>query len=817
MAITDTLLESPPVGADVAGRLQQLEAFAAQMSGAVDQLVGAVIEVQQATFAQALAAELESVKAKLREVEQTLSLERANRELAQVSRMHAKRRVVVFVGTTYFGCNVKYAWAATQQRAQALDLQVWFLPFNAEQEGLVTALGGQCLPTGHVNWAPEHLHVALSAAVVVTSDHLLNPNPYAAALLAGARQVQLWHGVSIKEIGLRNLPPGRALGPHLARVLGTCGSYARMLGTAAAGEAEWRRWFAFERYAPIGYPRNDVLYREPTESDLAGSDRPTYERALATLARGKRVILYAPTFRDGRPEWVLQAGLDKLAQAAAQGGDLLVVNLHPVESPQIPKLASHLPGVVFVQPRTDLYPLLGKASALITDYSSVMFDYLHVGGAVLLFRPDHQAYTQKSRKLFDDKLSVLPGPLFEDVADLARAVHRADLGQTDAHRQARARLLQQWFDHHDGRSGERVAALVAEEIGLAGAQDSNRMRMVATAGSGFGIDACSPGVGVSRVVGQTGERGAQAMVARPAERHGLGLARRIGHRRYAGLGGELRITAEALTHAAQLGQDLRGADAPGTREAHQDAAILGGRDVVFDATGQQANLLDHVGPRCEPDCGRVRPWPPSPIRRRRSVGAWCRRASKSSATAPAGVEIFIDRGVYERAGPLPSANPGARSAEGSSVSTTLLPLRPRLPVLPDAPRGTALTYGTFDLFHVGHIRLFRRIKEHYGFLIVAVSTDAFNAAKGKRSVVSFDDRIETVRACRYVDLAIAEHDWAQKEYDVRQYGAAAFVMGDDWCGKFDHLGALCKVIYLPRTAGVSSSELKASVVSGADC
>ncbi len=468
MTDTATLLEAPAAVADVDARLQQLEAFSTQVSAAIDQLVGAVVDVQQAKASDALMAELDSVKAKLREVEQTLSLERANRDLAQVSRMHAKQRIVVFVGTTYFGCNVKYAWAATLQRAQALGLQVWWLPYNAEQEGIVTALGGSCLPTSYAQWTPAHIHTVLSAAVVVTSDHLLNPNPYAAALLAGARQLQLWHGVSIKEIGLRNLPSGRALGPHLARVLSTCGPYARMLGTAAAGEAEWRRWFSFERYAPIGYPRNDVLYREPTESDLAGCDLETYERAQAALSGGKRVILYAPTFRDGRSEWVLQAGLDKLAQAAMQGGDLLVVNLHPVESPQIPKLAPLLPGVAFVQPRSDLYPLLGKTSALITDYSSVMFDYLHLDRPVLFFRPDHAAYTQRSRKLFDDKLPELPGPLFDDAAALAKALRRTDLGQTQAHAQARARLHREWFDHHDGNAGQRLTALVIEELALAG-------------------------------------------------------------------------------------------------------------------------------------------------------------------------------------------------------------------------------------------------------------------------------------------------------------------------------------------------------------
>ena len=463
----------PPADAElapgIAQRLEQLETFANQVSGAIDQLVSAVVDVQQAKAGDALAAEVEGLRTKVRELEQQLSLERATRDLAQVSRMHPKARIAVFVGTTYFGCNVKYAWAEALAQAEALDLAVWFLPHNAEQERLVTELGGRCFPVGHANWTPDHLHTALSAAVVVTTDHFLNPNPYAAALLAGARHVQLWHGVSIKEIGLRNLAPGRALGPHFAKVLATCGPYATMLGTAAQGEDEWRRWFSFDRYAPLGYPRNDVLYRTPSEADLAGCDRDTYDRAMATLARGKRVILYAPTFRDGRPDWVLHAGLDKLAQAAQQGGDLLVVNLHPVESPQIPKLAPQLPGVAFVQPRTDLYPLLGRVSALITDYSSVMFDFLHVGRPVLLFRPDHEAYVQKSRRLFDDKLAELPGPLYTEATALARALRRADLDQTEAHTQARSRLRAQWFDHADGHSAERLMAVLQDEVLRAGA------------------------------------------------------------------------------------------------------------------------------------------------------------------------------------------------------------------------------------------------------------------------------------------------------------------------------------------------------------
>lgn len=470
--------EALPATDEALSRLARLEAFETQVTAAFDQLVGVVLDLKaqhEAASAgggtastSAPPATLAALTARVKDLEQQLAVERAGHDLARASRMHAKTRTVVFVGTTYFGCNVKYAWRHLHQQADALGLQAWFLPYTAEQEALVTALGGRCLPCGHTKWEPEHLRVALQAAVVVTSDHLLNPNPFAAALLAGARQVQLWHGVSIKEIGLRNLWPGRALGPQMARVLATCGPYASLVGTAALGEDEWRRWFAFDRYAPTGYPRNDVLHREPDEFDLAGTDRATWARAGEVLARGRRVLLYVPTFRDGRPGWVHQAGLDRLAQAAAQRGDLLVVNLHPVENPQVPKLAESLPGVAFVAPRTDIYPLLARCSALITDYSSVMFDYLHLDRPVLWFRPDHAAYTATSRTLFDDKLPALPGPLFDDASALARALRRDDLAQTDEHARLRRALRERWFDHHDGASAQRLVAVIEGELTRAG-------------------------------------------------------------------------------------------------------------------------------------------------------------------------------------------------------------------------------------------------------------------------------------------------------------------------------------------------------------
>ncbi len=121
---------------------------------------------------------------------------------------------------------------------------------------------------------------------------------------------------------------------------------------------------------------------------------------------------------------------------------------------------------------------------------------------------------------------------------------------------------------------------------------------------------------------------------------------------------------------------------------------------------------------------------------------------------------------------------------------------------------TVLTYGTFDLFHIGHLRLIERLAAMGDRLIVGVSTDEFNAGKGKKSVVSYDDRAAIVGAIKGVDLVLPERAWEQKRTDIVEHGVDVFVMGDDWAGKFDELSDVCEVRYLPRTSGVSSTDIK---------
>ena len=119
-----------------------------------------------------------------------------------------------------------------------------------------------------------------------------------------------------------------------------------------------------------------------------------------------------------------------------------------------------------------------------------------------------------------------------------------------------------------------------------------------------------------------------------------------------------------------------------------------------------------------------------------------------------------------------------------------------------------ITYGTFDLLHWGHIRMLKRAKELGDYLIVALSTDEFNAIKGKKAYHDYEERKTMVEAIRYVDLVIPEDNWDQKARDIQEYHADILVMGDDWKGKFDELKTYCEVVYIPRTEGISTTKIR---------
>ena len=120
-----------------------------------------------------------------------------------------------------------------------------------------------------------------------------------------------------------------------------------------------------------------------------------------------------------------------------------------------------------------------------------------------------------------------------------------------------------------------------------------------------------------------------------------------------------------------------------------------------------------------------------------------------------------------------------------------------------------ITYGTFDLFHQGHYNLLKRAKELGDYLIVGVTTEHFDEARGKVNVIDpIMERIENVRKTGFADEIIVEDHEGQKIEDIQKYNIDVFTVGSDWIGTFDYIRQFCEVVYLERTPDISSTLIR---------
>jgi len=126
-----------------------------------------------------------------------------------------------------------------------------------------------------------------------------------------------------------------------------------------------------------------------------------------------------------------------------------------------------------------------------------------------------------------------------------------------------------------------------------------------------------------------------------------------------------------------------------------------------------------------------------------------------------------------------------------------------------------VTFGTFDLLHIGHVNVLRRAKELGDHLTVGVSSDELNFRKKQvHPTYTTEQRLAIVAAVRYVDAVFVEHSLEEKRAYLLEHAADVLVMGDDWAGKFDEFSDICRVVYLPRTTGISSTDVKLRIRGG---
>ena len=291
-----------------------------------------------------------------------------------------------------------------------------------------------------VEGSPEWWRARGAARLLVVNDWLRR----AFARKPGQKVLQTWHGTPLKRLALHR--PGFDLRRMVAVI------------------RESRRWDALLAQNPYaakilkaayrfrgalwteGYPRNDVL--------VAGDREPV--RALLGIAPEERVVLYAPTWRDDRTEMVDFLDLDELARAADA-----VVLVRGHSRTLLPGRDAVGPRVIDVTSFPDTSRLILAADELVTDYSSVMFDFSVTGKPMSFLVPDIEHYRGALRGFYFDLVAHAPGPVVSTQADLHMALANPERVTLFADRYT---AWQKRFNgRDDGRAAERVVARLIDQ------------------------------------------------------------------------------------------------------------------------------------------------------------------------------------------------------------------------------------------------------------------------------------------------------------------------------------------------------------------
>lgn len=386
--------------------------------------------------------------------------------LTRVVRRHSS--IILFYGRDggKFIDNCKYLYAhITEQSTEKLS--AIYLANNVSLREELLRLGGRAEIARSLRgfW----LWLRAGTIVVDSVDWIYG---YGFAGSRGARIVQLWHGIPLKAIQLGRVGIRDRNRSVLERLLfrgyiWTVGRLAYLdwlISTSKfVTETAFSGSFRYRKVANSGYPRNDVIVNDPSPLQKVGVDEKV--EAAIKLARQKhnlKVGLYAPTFRESLDDPFVSAQVDlrELSRIAEDAGIFILIKLHPWMHDRI--RSKNMPGVIFVKPDSDIYPVLKMTDFLITDYSSIFFDYLLSDKPIIFYCYDISEYLLNERQMYYDYYDMSPGPKCKTLAEVRGEVFNLTTGK-DRYQGARERVRSKVFDNVDGRAANRIIEQVLLE------------------------------------------------------------------------------------------------------------------------------------------------------------------------------------------------------------------------------------------------------------------------------------------------------------------------------------------------------------------
>ncbi len=290
----------------------------------------------------------------------------------------------------------------------------------------------------------------------------------------GAKLFQLWHGIPLKSIGLiqaatehKNMSPDRKNWLEF----GYSGYDAVLSTSPYVSEEIFKQVFGTKEFVDFGYPRNDVLLRPGAKLDkldMLNVPKDLLGKIQAHRRPGGKVVAYMPTFRDYKGDGTVAAGhyldVQALSKFGKKANILFLLKFHPY----VRDIPTNLPeNCLFCPPSADVYPLLRFADILLTDYSSIYFDYLLLNRPIHFHIPDKEEYEEKDRKFMLDFDAWTPGRKSRAPEECFAALEEiVAAGCDDGLESERLRMRDILFKYHDDKAAVRCCEFVEKILGV---------------------------------------------------------------------------------------------------------------------------------------------------------------------------------------------------------------------------------------------------------------------------------------------------------------------------------------------------------------
>jgi CDP-glycerol glycerophosphotransferase len=386
-------------------------------------------------------------------------------EVAAMSERTRKRRLVLFFGRATFSDNTKYLYlkALSQER----HYEVRWCSFD---DALIAMLQSQGLPCMHmarnIDLTIDALMHCAVAVFCVNPNESLKGSYSLNGCLAGAKKLQLWHGVSVKQLLLQLVPHLGVRELTLRRAFYMASRADHVLSTAKTFDGFWREVFGCRQLVRAGFPRNEVLVRPPTPHELLGSElMPAVEEALSTR---RKQVLVVPTWQRGQNTWLTEPDFfTRLLSYGKKNNVNFFLKMHPTYFQQNVDTTRKTDGFYMLSPGVDLYPLMSRFDALLTDYSSIMFDFLLTKKPVLSLD-----LSQDQHHRFEPNWSLVPDVDFRHkfVPDtLERAL--TDALRDDTRLPQRSEMVRRIFETAPETASDELLVLIDRLVETAVADD----------------------------------------------------------------------------------------------------------------------------------------------------------------------------------------------------------------------------------------------------------------------------------------------------------------------------------------------------------